>query len=59
MPAWGLTHDDETIWNIVAFLQKLPRLDAKGYRALVAKAPAHEEEPAGHSHPPGTAPHRD
>ncbi len=60
MPAWGLTHDDETMWDIVAFLEKLPQLDAKGYRTLVAKAPAHEEaESAGHSHAPGTAPHRD
>ena len=60
MPAWGATHDDDALWSVVAFLQKLPQLDAKGYRSLVAKAPAHEAaEPAGHSHAPGTAPHRD
>ena len=34
MPAWGSTHGDETIWAIVAFLQQLPTLDAKGYSAL-------------------------
>jgi mono/diheme cytochrome c family protein len=26
MPAWGLTHDDQRIWSMVAFLQKLPSL---------------------------------
>ena len=24
MPAWGLTHNNEILWDIVAFLQKLP-----------------------------------
>jgi len=35
MPAWGVTHSDTEIWNIVAFLQKLPRLTPEQYRALV------------------------
>ena len=43
MPAWGSTHDDATIWSIVAFLQKLPALDAAQYKALIAKAPRDEE----------------
>jgi mono/diheme cytochrome c family protein len=34
MPAWGVTHDDEAIWGLVAFLQQLPTLDAAGYHAL-------------------------
>jgi mono/diheme cytochrome c family protein len=34
MPAWGITHSDAEIWNIVAFLQKLPRLSPQQYRAL-------------------------
>jgi len=38
MPAWGLTHSDEEIWNIVAFLQKLPKLSPQQYRALVGQA---------------------
>jgi mono/diheme cytochrome c family protein len=60
MPAWGNTHDDEVLWSVVAFLQKLPQLDAKGYRDLVAKAAPHEEKGApGHAHAPGTPPHRD
>lgn len=56
MPAWGPTHDDETLWNVVAFLQKLPELDANAYRDLVAKQ---EKASPGHSHAPGTPPHRD
>ena len=43
MPAWGPTHDDGLLWSLVAFVRKLPGLDANGYRALLAKAPAHDE----------------
>ncbi|HEY8051852.1 MAG TPA: cytochrome c, partial [Steroidobacteraceae bacterium] len=31
MPAWGKTHDDATIWTIVAFLQRLPTLTPEQY----------------------------
>ncbi|QOW21173.1 cytochrome c [Lysobacter avium] len=41
MPAWGLSMDDEYIWNMAAFLQKLPDLDATGYRALVDSSDGH------------------
>lgn len=34
MPAWGPTHDDEEIWAMVAFLRKLPKLDAAAYQRL-------------------------
>jgi len=43
MPAWGVTHTDEEIWNIVAFLNKLPRMSPQEYRALVASAGGHHE----------------
>jgi mono/diheme cytochrome c family protein len=39
MPAWGVTHDDPTIWSIVAFLQKLPDMTPAQYKDIVAKAP--------------------
>ena len=26
MPAWGVTHNDEILWDVVAFLRKLPDL---------------------------------
>ncbi|MGH9465421.1 MAG: c-type cytochrome [Thermoanaerobaculia bacterium] len=63
MPAFGPTHDDETLWDIVAFLDELPRLDAAGYaervrqRGLDTAGAGHEAAPhehAGEEHgPPG------
>lgn len=43
MPAWGVGHDDATIWSIVAFVTKLPSLSAEHYKDLVARAPPDEE----------------
>lgn len=43
MPAWGPDHDDQALWNIVAFVQKLPEMSAQRYQDLVAKAPPDEE----------------
>lgn len=37
MPAWGPTHSDERIWNMVAFLQRLPSLSADQYQILTAR----------------------
>lgn len=39
MPAWGPSHDDATIWSMVAFLQKLPAMTPAQYKEMVAKAP--------------------
>jgi mono/diheme cytochrome c family protein len=44
MPAWGLTHDDDRIWSMVAFLQKLPGMKPSQYQELV------ESGAGGHSH---------
>jgi mono/diheme cytochrome c family protein len=50
MPAWGLSHDDETIWSMVAFLQKLPSMTAVQYKEIVAKAPPDDDmEPMNNS----------
>ncbi|MDR3392967.1 MAG: cytochrome c [Sulfuriferula sp.] len=43
MPAWGMSHDDATIWSMVAFLQKLPGMTAEQYKDIVAKAPPDED----------------
>ncbi|MDR5751302.1 MULTISPECIES: cytochrome c [unclassified Caballeronia] len=43
MPAWGLSHDDETIWSMVAFVRKLPKMSPQEYKDMVAKAPPDEE----------------
>ena len=49
MPAWGITHDDATIWSIVAFLRKLPELTAQQYAQMTAAAAAAQQGP-GHEH---------
>ncbi|MDE3211541.1 MAG: c-type cytochrome, partial [Pseudomonadota bacterium] len=35
MPAWGFSHDDATIWSMVAFLQKLPGMTPAQYADIV------------------------
>ena len=47
MPAWGTTHDDDTIWSMVAFLQKLPELSSVQYEDMVSKAPPDEDMEMG------------
>jgi mono/diheme cytochrome c family protein len=43
MPAWGVTHDDELLWDVVAFVRKLPELTPEQYETVVKNAPKHEE----------------
>ena len=73
MPAWGETHEDEALWPVVAFLMRLPDLDAAGYETLLAGASdaghhaddgtehehgGHEDESHGHrSHDHGSHEH--
>ena len=38
MPAWGLTHNDEEIWSMVAFMQTLPNLGPDEYKKMVELA---------------------
>lgn len=52
MPAWGKSHDDQSIWGLVAFLQKLPEITPDQYQALVksndeADYHRHHHEEAG------------
>jgi mono/diheme cytochrome c family protein len=37
MPAWGPGHNDERIWSMVAFLQRLPELSPQQYQILTAR----------------------
>src|SRR4051812_15638586 len=48
MPAWGKTHSDELIWDMVAFLQRLPKLSPEQYKAAVASAPENHAEMMEH-----------
>lgn len=38
MPAWGVTHDDTSLWPVVAFMTTLPDLDAKSYQSLISSS---------------------
>ena len=37
MPAWGITHDDERIWAMVAFINKMPELTQDQYQVLTSR----------------------
>jgi mono/diheme cytochrome c family protein len=59
MPAFGVTHSDEEIWAMIAFLQKMPKLSPEEYQKMVqevgleeALAPTTPEE-HGHMHEDG------
>ena len=48
MPAWGATQNDQSIWNVVAFLQRLPGMTPEQYRTLLPAAAVAPQLP-----PPG------
>ena len=50
MPAWGATHDDATIWSMVALIERLPNMSRQEYDELASSAPREEAMPGGHSH---------
>lgn len=68
MPAWGKTHDDQLIWDMVAFIRQLPKMSAEQYKATVASAPADHDEMmkemmpgmsgGGEAHDTAAAPHK-
>jgi len=37
MPGWGIGHDDQRIWAMVSFLQRLPELTEVQYQILTAR----------------------
>ncbi len=53
MPAWGMTHDDRSIWGMVAFLQKLSDLSPEEYRELVAQGSGRGHGETEHHHERG------
>jgi mono/diheme cytochrome c family protein len=44
MPAWGKSHPDPLIWDMVAFVRRLPGMTPDQYRRLVASAPGDHDE---------------
>lgn len=65
MPAFGPTHDDKTLWNIVGFVNRIPKMTPAEYAAFKADAGHHGggggeaghhgggESEAGHHGPEG------
>jgi mono/diheme cytochrome c family protein len=65
MPAWGKTHSDKIIWNIVALVQRLPTLSPDEYRQLVKSGESDHEgdhhmgdSDHDHEHEPGDPMHQ-
>ena len=50
MPDWGGSHDDDTIWAMVAFVEKLPDMTPQQYKDIVAKAPPDDNADAPEKH---------
>ena len=51
MPAWSKSGvDDDTIWDMVALLQRMPSLSPGEYEGLVETSEGHTHAGAGHSH---------
>lgn len=50
MPAWGTSHDDQAIWQMVAFLEQLPKMTPAEYQTLAKNdkgdPDAHDPMPA-------------
>jgi mono/diheme cytochrome c family protein len=70
MPAFSPTHQENEIWQMVSFLRHLPEITDEEKSVLKGETEEqghhHEEAPPekgeakpGHTHPPGTPPHRD
>lgn len=43
MPAWGPTHTDGELWSLVAFLRRLPEMDAETYGRLAESSVQHHD----------------
>jgi mono/diheme cytochrome c family protein len=51
MPAFGPTHADDTIWNIVGFVRQLPHLTAEDYSGIEKRdTESHEHDTESHEH---------
>ncbi|NIT13635.1 MAG: c-type cytochrome [Candidatus Dadabacteria bacterium] len=44
MPAYGPTHSDEDLWSIVAFLNHLPEISEKDYKAMGRKTKGNRDD---------------
>lgn len=58
MPAWPVLQRDDEVWAMVAFLRRMPQLDAEGYRTLVFGPSNAAQTSTDLSQPGGTDPPR-
>jgi len=47
MPAWGKSHDEQSLWDMVALLSALPSLSESDWQALLGDS---DRPPTGHDH---------
>lgn len=50
MPAFGPTHDDEQLWQLVAFLERAKTMDSRGYQRLMERVKREMPPDDGHAH---------
>ena len=53
MPAWGLTHTDNVIWGMAAFILKMSNMTPDQYEAIVSStrnSTTHDTDEHSHSH---------
>ncbi len=48
MPAWGLSHDDDTIWAMTAFILEISDMTPKQYENLIQSAGNHSNDHSNH-----------
>lgn len=48
MPAFGPTHDDIELWQIVGFMRRLPHIKAEEYQTMLKTIGKAEPEDHGH-----------
>lgn len=53
MPSFGVTHTDDEIWDIVAFLRRMGKLSPQEYQAMVQQAGTEGAEGEEHAHEEG------
>ena len=51
MPAWGPTHTEPQIWDLVAFLRRLPQFSVREYQEALRTGKGHSHA-GGHGHSP-------
>ncbi|WP_305095700.1 c-type cytochrome [Croceibacterium aestuarii] len=59
MPAFGDSHDDQTIWNIAAFVKALPTMSAAQYAAYSTEHGEEKERGEAHAHAEAPSPQAD